>query len=146
MSVDFAWIYLPGGAATAVAAGATVPFTQIQNQPANSHITLNAVTGVVTIKDTGFYQVSYGILEITNLANLKPSLRLNGAIQANQQFTGSTNVGTVKALLSMTTIVRITTSGSTLDVFNSGGAGWSLNSTDGATGGVSAFMTIVKLQ
>ncbi len=145
MSQDFAWIYHISGTAETVAAGATVILNTIANQPAGSNISLNAATGVVTVASSGFYQVSYGILQDVALTNIKVSLQVNGAIQANQQFTSSFAGGTL-TMLSLTTVVHLTAASNTLQIVNSGGAGWTLNSTDASVTGVSSFMTIVKLQ
>ncbi len=77
-------------------------------------------------------------------SDIKVDLEVNGAAQNNQQA-NCTTAGGVEFICSLTVIVNIPTVGSTLSCVNTGPA-ISLNNSNGTTGGVKAFMTIVKLQ
>lgn len=152
MLFDFAWIFQPGGTNTLVGGAGnptSVPFSQIANQPPGSKISLNqlgAPTGTqIVINDVGFYQVSWGVQNNTNITNLKFTLLVNGVAQADQQVT-QTMAGGNRTMAGLTNIIALTNPGGSTLLLRNDGTNATLNTTDTSTSGVCAYMTIVKLQ
>jgi hypothetical protein len=159
MSVDFAWIFLPNSSAAgsiSVASGANVLFSQISNQPTGSNLSLNPVTGVVSLNDSGgFYQISFGVQPANaNAVSITFELRVNGAVQNRQVINfensgGSTDEGgptVTRGMYSLTTIVNLPAN-ATINVVNTSAGAVVLNTTPiGIANGIAAYMTIVKLQ
>jgi hypothetical protein len=151
MSQDFAFVYLPSSASgTSLSPGSTIPYNTITNQPTPTSISLNAGTGVVTITDQGYYQISFGAMTSTSATNVYYSLQVNGTVQANQRANVSQN--TVLGLIptvtmtSLTCVVKITNPSTLQVVYTTGTTTLTLNDTASDTTGLAAYMNILKLQ
>jgi hypothetical protein len=136
----------------AIGGPAPLAFTGAIASPSN--ISLNATTHIVTIADTGFYQITFGLNQITNNAT-------NWQLTINSRTTNVAGygLGFVSADLhmqSLTVILQVTTNPTTLAITNNSNAIQQLTSPLGmgpltpATGlanqAVAAYMTIIKLQ
>jgi hypothetical protein len=145
-------VYLPGTlSGTAISSGAAVIFSQIVNNDSRGTIVFNPVTGTVQINDTGFYQVTFGVSQIssTTVSGIW-QLEINGVAPPPQQILELAQVastGVTTFLHSLTNIIYLTTSGSILTLINNSGAVRTLNNVSTtSTGGPAAYMTIVKLK
>jgi hypothetical protein len=133
--------------------GEPIDLTTIVNTPTPTNITLTPGVsppppgGTVTINDTGFYQVTYGVRALGT--NNSWRLTVNGAAVAGQSLgfdtTGALGA-TIPILESLTVIVNIAVAGTTLQIVNNSGGAKTLSTAGGAPSCVAAYMTIVKLQ
>lgn len=134
---DFAFIFLNGSAeGTAVDADTSIPFATIANTPVGTNITY--ASPLVTISDTGFYLVTFGVS--TRQSNEAFQLLVNGmgATENTLELSASNTI------LTMTTIINITMNPSTLEIRNVSSNATVNDRNDG--GGPAAYITIVKLQ
>jgi hypothetical protein len=143
VSQDFAYLFIPAPNAVAVANGAPILFTNIVDQPANSKISLAA--GIVTVNDTGFYQVTWGVCLNANTANQKYALRENG-VASTTKVANTTTAGGGDVLVSCTAITQVTTKPFTFAILNQTGAAVTPTTSNNLAPGVGAYMTIIKLQ
>ena len=164
---DFAVIYMASVAANtnnAVAASTTVPFTTITRSPPASHISLTtnttvgstawtgAVGGVgIGIATTGNYQVTFGIMPVISTAVSTGSfillLSTDSTANVEQQTLEYQNGVNAQVMYSLTTIVKVTQTGSTLFVYNNTGSSVNLNGVSAkSTGGPAAYLTMFSLE
>jgi hypothetical protein len=134
VTADFGFAYLTGGSFGVLNNG-NISFAALSNTPPGSLLSLDG-NGNILINDTGFYQVSWGV-SMANTALFQ--LRVNSVSGVLQQ---TINNNAVTTLVGQTVVVRITSPGQTLSIFNVTGSpvniGFSVNS-------VAAYMTVIKL-
>jgi len=105
-------------------------------------------TGRVQINDTGFYMVSFGVIQSAAATNQFWGLEVNGATQFHSVTNLSTNM-TNRNYAAMTTIISITSVGSIVTVVNLGATANVQNTVaaqTGTNGAPAAYMTILKLR
>ena len=143
LSIDFGYAYLLGSAGgTVVAAGATVILNQLVSTPPGTKLSL--ASGLITVNDTGFYQVTFGASSAS--ASTPIQLRISTIANAAQNVAeaGGTANNT-RGMFSQTVIIQITTIGSTISLVNAKASSVTLN--DLLLGsGPCAYISIVKLR
>jgi len=103
-------------------------------------INANSGTAAIQIDDTGFYQVTFGVM--SSATNNTPwSLEING-VQISQYQTNNRAAGQMDAI---TVIIQITTSGSSIAFVNNTGANRNIVDSGGTGVTPCAFLTIVKV-
>jgi hypothetical protein len=156
---DFIMVYAQTSSGTNVnlVSGDAVPFSTIANQAPGTKMTLtpgsnaapSATTGVVTINDTGFYQVTFGVLPKAN-ATETFELRINdltgvaGPVSDPFLVMDYISGAAGRYFSNLTVIINVTTKGTTLTVNTTSAV--VLGTQQGATQKVYGYMTILKLQ
>jgi hypothetical protein len=129
-----------------VTAGSKVPFTaaNLVNTAPGTRISLTS-TGVLTINDTGYYQVTFGITASSGVCafTLESSNFATGTQYVAQA--GFTPMQTTpRGMYTQTVVILLTASPSTLSLVNTG-ATVTLQDIGGGVG-PEAFITIFKLK
>jgi hypothetical protein len=145
-------IYLPGVTTTSgitVGNSSAIVFTQIVQQATGSSISLNTTNGQISIADTGFFQITFGVTpnSTTTTSTSQFQLQLAGASGVIQQIMEFKQPANAASMVSMTTIVRITTNPTVVTVVNtSGGTRTISNISRLTTGAPAAYVNIIQLQ
>lgn len=145
LASDFGYVYLLGGGTT-VTNNMNVPFSSsnlINTPPGTKLSIVNSATALaaVSIADTGYYEVSFGVS--VSSGNAIFEITLNGAPTLPEQ-TLQTSAATLQ-LTSLTCIVQITINPTTIGLVNITGADVLLQNFSGTSSSVVAYMTITKL-
>jgi hypothetical protein len=156
-SSDFGFAFLSGSVAgTAVTNGGSIVFGGLENQAPNSKLALGNVSGV-TINDTGFYQVSFGVTVQQPTGTLSTFKLTGGSATSilNAEciplfYSNTATSGLFGFMISNSVILQVTVNPTTLNLQNSSGATVTLNNPSQAltspSTAVAAYMTIIKLQ
>jgi hypothetical protein len=126
---------------TTVSSGSTVVLSQLASTPPGTKLSL--ASGIITVNDTGFYQVTFGVssttastiiqLHISTIANAAQNVAEAGALTTN-----------VRGMFSQTVIIQLTTIGSTISLVNATAGSVTLNDIVSGSGPC-AYISIVKL-
>jgi hypothetical protein len=147
LSSDFGFLYLLGSASGQAVADTTfVPFTSgnFVNTPSNTKLSVTnsgTSTAAISIADTGYYQVTYGVASST--PNALFTIKSVGGTTLGQQ-TLQTSAASGQ-LTTATCIVQVTTNPTTVGLANTTGSSVTLINPAGANSSVVAFISIIKL-
>jgi hypothetical protein len=146
LTLDQGFLYLnTGGTSQSSAAGAFVTFTALTNTPVGSGITVNGALNQLTIKNIGYYQITFGISLVTTSSGApRFGMSINGGTAA---VNNSIEPVTGDGLINMTVIIHVTTANTTIQLQNTSVSGTdSINDVNRTGQAPAAYMTIIRLQ
>jgi hypothetical protein len=129
----------------------TIPFSNLMNNPPGSNISLIAPTGTIQIADTGYYQLTLGVMVSSTSPTSSTTnfqLIVNGvATPTPYSLAPATTLGAPGIMDVVSFILQVTTNPTTITLRNTSGIGVNLNNvTATAAGRAAAYITIQKLQ
>jgi len=141
-AADFGYAYLLSttGSGTSVANNAVVALSTLTNTAPSTNLSLAA--GLITIADTGYYQVTFGVSVDTAYSIFEASV---ASASGTSYYTLQTSSVTGQ-LTVLSFVFQVTVNPTTIGILNRSGATVNLQSfSGGTTDSVVAFMTIVKM-